>query len=80
MASEFENAIPNNFQLPSAESEYDKNLFKQLEDVGWHNVHINAEGKLPSFAFTIGHFYKFNHPEILVVGLKPEISQQLPAN
>ena len=77
MASEFEKTIPNNFQLPSAESDYDKNLFKQLEDIGWHNVHINAEGELPSFSFTIGHFYKFNHPEILVVGLKSEISQQL---
>ena len=77
MASEFMDAIPNEFSLPNPESDYDKNLLKTLESVGWHNVHISEEGNSPAFAFSIGHFYKFNHPEVIVIGLKPEISQQL---
>ena len=77
MASEFMETIPKEFSLPNPESEYDKNLLKTLESVGWHNVHISEEGNTPAFAFSIGHFYKSNHPEVIVVGLKPEISQQL---
>lgn len=76
-ASEFMGSIPRHFSLPKPESEFDKNLLKTIETTGWYNVHISADGNSPAYAFTIGHFYKMNHPEIIVIGLKPEISQQL---
>lgn len=76
-ASELMEKMPKDFKLPTPESEYDKNLLKNLETVNWHNVHIAKDGSSPAFAFTIGLFYKADHPEIIVVGLKSETAQQL---
>jgi len=75
MASEFMETIPRHFSLPKPGTEFDKNLLRTIETIGWYNVHISADGNSPAYAFTIGHFYKMNHPEVIVIGLKPEISQ-----
>jgi hypothetical protein len=77
MATEFMATIPHDFKLPSPESEYDINLLKEIEQIKWKNVHVSAEGNLPAFAYTIGHFYMSNHPEIIVIGLKSETAHQL---
>lgn len=77
MAEEFMRALPEGFAPPSAEDEYDQRLLDDVKRVGWHTLHIQAEEGSPPFSFTVGHFYKENHPEIIVIGLKPETAQQL---
>lgn len=76
MTTEFMQSIPDHFQLPSPEGDYDVNLLEEVKRIGWHHVHITAEGEEPAFAFSIGHFLTLNHPEIIVLGLQPEIAQQ----
>jgi hypothetical protein len=73
----FMEEVPKDFKIPAPESDYDKNLLKQIEELGWHNLHVGEENGLPSFSFSLGHFYKSNHPEIIIIGLPPETANQL---
>ena len=75
--SVFMNKIPDDFAVPEPENEYDKELIAQIEQVGWYNVHVAEENGFPAYAFSIGHFFKQNHPELIVVGLPPEVAHQL---
>jgi hypothetical protein len=73
----FMSKIPEGFKPPAAESDYDEQLLAKIKEVGWHNVHIAGDKGLPAFAFTIGHFYKQNHPELIVIGLPAETAHKL---
>nr|WP_202819684.1 DUF4262 domain-containing protein [Thaumasiovibrio occultus] len=75
--SVFMASIPENFNAPDPESDYDIQLLKHIEDHGWYNVHIAEGDNKPAFAFSIGHFHKANHPEIIVIGLPAEVAHQL---
>ena len=65
------------FALPKAESEYDLKLLDDVTKIGWHHVHVQAEGSEPAFAFSLGFYANFGHPEIIVIGLPPDTAQQL---
>lgn len=70
----FMSTIPGDFQVPEPENDFDLQFLEQIESVGWYNLPVaeDPEKGLPQFSFSIGHFYKHNHPEIIVMGLKPE--------
>ena len=68
---------PDDFSPPTAESEFDHDLLKSVDTVGWHNIHVAAENGKSGFSFSVGHFHKMDHPEVLVIGLPVEVSQQL---
>lgn len=65
------------FQPPSPDSEYDQKLLSDVSSIGWHHVHVQAERGTPGFAFSLGFYANYNHPEIIVFGLPPQIAQQL---
>lgn len=65
------------FQLPKPESEYDQALLKNITQVGWHHVHIQAEGRTPAYASSLGLYANYGQPEIIVFGLSPRVAQQL---
>lgn len=67
----------DNFVLPKPESEYDKSLLDDVTNIGWHHVHIQAEGNEPAYAFSLGFYANYKHPEIVVLGLPPKVAQQL---
>ncbi|MCV6588008.1 MAG: DUF4262 domain-containing protein [Marinobacterium sp.] len=73
----FTTEMPQDFQLPEAENEYDEQLLAQIAEAGWQNVHISAEEGWPSTVFTIGHFHNKNHPEIIVLGLPDEAAEHM---
>lgn len=66
-----------NFTAPTPASEYDVQLLKEIEELGWHNVHISAESGSPEYAFTIGHFQKQSHPELILIGLPAQTAHEL---
>jgi hypothetical protein len=70
-------SVPEDFSPPTAESEFDRNLLKNIDTVGWHNVHVAEENGKSGFSFSVGHFHNMDHPEILVIGLPEEVSHQL---
>ncbi len=51
----------------------DRKLLHDVEDVGWHVVLIPPEEGKPGWAFSIGLFHSFGHPEVVVFGLPLEL-------
>lgn len=76
LAQEVKSVLPG-FTLPKAESAYDEQLLEDVTKIGWHYVHVQAEGRDPAFAFSLGFYANYGHPEIIVIGLKPQTAQQL---
>lgn len=73
----FMDKVPAGFEAPEPENDFDKRLLGTVEEIGWYNLHVSEEEGAPAFAFSIGHFHKHDHPEIIVVGLEPEIAHEL---
>ncbi|MGF1578857.1 MAG: DUF4262 domain-containing protein [Gemmataceae bacterium] len=62
-------------ELPTPEDEQDRHILDVYEKVGWAVIGIEAEDYNPAFAFSVGVFRTFEHPEILIMGLKPTAAQ-----
>ena len=61
----------------------DDNERKALDDIRTHGLHIlqvTEDDHGPRFSYSIGLFENYAHPEIIIVGLKPELSQVLLNN
>jgi hypothetical protein len=67
----------NAFTFPKPDGPPDKAVLRDIKRYGWHLMHIGPEGDLPQFAFSIGFYYQFLQPEILVMGLDVEKSADL---
>ena len=57
---------------PLATSAADRKLLREIDNSGWTLMYISGDPESPDFAFTIGLFANYNHPEIVVVGLDSE--------
>jgi len=49
--------------------EVDAKIVSDIEEHGWHVIKVFADESGPAFAYSIGLFQTFRHPEILIVGL-----------
>jgi Domain of unknown function (DUF4262) len=50
----------------------DRRSLETIQDFGWNVVLIPEDEEGPGFAFSIGLYYTFNHPEMLITGQKLE--------
>jgi hypothetical protein len=55
----------------------DKQLLADIEKHGWLVFKVLEDDKGPGFCYSVGLFKKFNHPEILIVGLDLDIAHEL---
>jgi hypothetical protein len=55
----------------------DRKLLADVEEYGWHCRHIHDEGRLPYWTFTIGVFQTWQHPELVVFGLRDTVAHDL---
>ena len=58
----------------------DKKLIEDIEEYGWHVLNIMGDEQGPGFCYSIGLYKTFNHPEIVIVGLKPDLGHLLINN
>lgn len=65
------------FKLREAEDDHDRKLLSDIERFGWHVVHINEDAEGPGFSFSVGFYYTFQQPEILIMGLKQDVAHDL---
>ncbi len=65
------------FQLPEAESEYDKRVLADITKIGWHHIHVQSEKEEPPFAYSLGFYANYSQPEVIVFGLPAQTAQQL---
>ena len=68
------------FSLPEPKDESDRKLLSDVSEFGWHVVGVQEENSSPLFAFTVGLFYQYLHPEILIMGLPHEVAHKLLAS
>nr|WP_086939611.1 DUF4262 domain-containing protein [Thaumasiovibrio occultus] len=73
---EFARALPPDFTFPKAEDDYDQRVILQIQTQGWSPVLVASYQDQPQFAFSLGHFYSHQHPEIIIMGQLPDIAHQ----
>jgi hypothetical protein len=57
------------WQRIAPEEVRDRKLISDVEDYGWHVAMIAEDDEGPGFAFSIGLYKNFEHPEIMILGL-----------
>src|SRR5262245_58366688 len=64
-------------QLPVPEDDRDHKLLADIARVGWAVLAITEDDDGPGYAFSVGLFHTLGHPEIVLMGLRPETAQRL---
>jgi len=60
-----------------------KGFEKQLSDIeehGLHVIHVLEDENGPGFTYSIGLFHNYQHPEIIMIGLKKDLAHILINN
>jgi hypothetical protein len=65
------------FQLRVAEDDNDRKLLADIERLGWHVIHIFEDDSGPAFSFSVGFYYTFQQPEVLIMGLPQKVAYDL---
>jgi hypothetical protein len=63
--------------LPEPTSDPDRKVLRDVKAYGWHVLNVGSTDELPPWAFTIGLFHTYGHPEIVVFGLPQEVAHFL---
>ena len=61
-------------------AEVDKGVQNNIDKFGLNVRHVLEEGDLPPFAYSIGLFKSYGHPEIIMIGLKQQLAHTLINN
>ena len=51
------------------EDDRERKLVSDIEEFGWHVVLIPEDGEGPAFAYSVGLYKTFGHPELIVFGI-----------
>jgi len=63
--------------VPEPRDKHEQNALDDVQRYGLHIVNVLEEGKLPGFAYTVGLYRTFQHPEVLVYGLSQDRAHQI---
>jgi Domain of unknown function (DUF4262) len=55
----------------------DEVVVKNIEQYGWHVTLIRGEERSPGWAFSIGFYRSYGHPEVVVFGLPVELMRKV---
>ena len=58
-------------------SERDRNVLNKRQEHRWFVTIISEDGEGPGFAYSFGLYEEFQHPEIIIFGLAPEVMHRL---
>ena len=58
---------------PRCEGGDDAKVFTDVAKYGWHVVRVLEKSETPGWAFSIGMYRNFNHPEVVVFGLNGDL-------
>ena len=65
-------------QAPAvSEKDGEQKLVSDVEDFGWHVIMVPEDDEGPAFAYSIGLFKNFSHPEIIVFGLDLDLMHRV---
>jgi hypothetical protein len=55
--------------LPTPEDDVERRVLHDVSSSGCHVIKVMEDDSGPGFAYSVGLFHNFDHPEILIVGL-----------
>jgi hypothetical protein len=55
----------------------DTQVLSDIANYGWHVVLIEEDEEGPSFGYSVGLFHTYQHPEVVVFGLKVDLLHQI---
>jgi len=58
---------------PRCEGANDEKVLADVAEYGWHVVKVLEKDETPGWAFSIGLYRNFNHPEVVVFGLDGDL-------
>ncbi len=58
---------------PRCERANDEKVLADVAEYGWHVVKVLEKDETPGWAFSIGLYRNFNHPEVVVFGLDGDL-------
>jgi Domain of unknown function (DUF4262) len=64
--------MQHEFEWPKAESEGDETTFRHIREHGCSVVSIPGEANEPPYVFSVGLFANYDHPELIMFGMRPE--------
>jgi hypothetical protein len=59
--------------LPKPADEHDRKLLADVRRHGWHIIGVEQDEEGPGFAYSIGLYHTFKHPEVIVSGLRVQV-------
>jgi hypothetical protein len=62
---------------PEPADEHDRKLLADVERHGWHVLGIEEDEEGPGFAYSVGMYRSFGHPEVIVFGLPVRVMHQI---
>lgn len=58
--------------MPEPTDDSERRTVADVQQHGWHVVKVMEDDEGPAFAYTVGLFHTFGHPELIVVGMPLE--------
>ena len=55
----------------------DRKLLADVSTHGWHCVHVRGDSQGPGYTFSVGLYRTHGHPELMVMGLEPEVAHPI---
>lgn len=65
-----------NFRLPIPSDDGDRKLLADVHKYGWHILKVPEDNVGPGFCFSVGLYYTYGHPELLVMGLPLDVGHK----
>ena len=67
-------------QKPKPVDKAEKKALADIEKYGLHVIHVLEDDSGPEFSYSVGLFESYGHPEIIIFGLRSELSLVLLNN
>ena len=65
------------FKLPLPTDDCERKIVSDVKSFGWHVINILPDESGPQYSFSVGLYRKFDHSELLVMGLSHPVGHQL---
>lgn len=64
-------------RFPEPENDFDASVLRGIQDHGWYVLKVPEDAEGPGFAFTVGLWANYQHPELIMVGLSLDLMHPL---
>ncbi|AZI44381.1 DUF4262 domain-containing protein [Deinococcus psychrotolerans] len=66
-----------NPQFPEPENDFDVDVLRGIQEYGWFVLKVPEDAEDPGFAFTVGLWANYLHPELIMFGLSLKVMHEI---